>query len=686
MKKIIAALTLLLCIFTASIPVQASEGTTYSYTISVDGKWIRTQDAYLPASVLMQGYGLSKPSDLFIKDNRMYIADTGKSRIVICNMKDGSKQTLGEGILKGPRGIFVNDAGDIYVADYDAACVFILSKEGKVLKKIGPPNSYLFSKNSRYKPTNVVVTSGGDILVTGEGSYEGIMQFNVDGEFQGYFAANSAGITLLERIQELFFTKEQLGGQLTRTPRAIQNIDINNRDLILSVTQDAGISFAWRKAEKSQGNNVKLHNLAGEDILRKSGDLVGEWNFVDIAAGPYGNSYALTNTGIIDEYDSEGNIIFSFGGRAVSSEKSGLFTYATAIALDDNGLIYVLDTERGLIQVFYPTEFAVLTHQAISQLKSGDYTNSQATWKSLLSLNGMSKLAHNGYGKTLFYQQNYKEAMHEFYLAENHTDYSESFWQIRDAWINKNAPYGIIIFISLYLIYTLLKLILKRSGFFKKRKEKQKISKKSILSDLLYLKNMIRHPIDSFYELKRGNKGSVLSATVIYAILFLLYFWDRLFRGFIFNSSDINNTSLFSVSTLFFVPVFLWVIGNYLVSSINEGEGSLRSVYIGTAYAFAPYVIFTPFVLLLTYVLTLNETFMVQFSWSFFVGWSGVILFLGIIEIHNYTIREGVKNVLITLFFMIMAIVGFAILYIIWGQIWDFVKIVGGEVKYRAFY
>lgn len=686
MKKLIAALTLLLCVFTASIPVQASEGTTYSYTISVDGKWIRTQDAYLPASVLMQAYGLSKPSDLFIKDNRMYIADTGKSRIVICNMKDGSTQTLGEGILKGPRGIFVNDAGDIYVADYDAECVFILSKEGKVLKKIGLPNSYLFSKNSRYKPTNVVVTLGGVILVTGEGSYEGIMQFNVDGEFQGYFAANSAGITLLEKIQELFFTKQQLGGLLTRTPRAIQNIDINNRDLVLSVTQDAGISFAWRKAERSQGNNVKLHNLAGVDILRKSGDLVGEWNFVDIVAGPYGNSYALTNTGIIDEYDSEGNIIFSFGGRAVSSEKSGLFTYATAIALDDKGLIYVLDAERGLIQVFYPTEFAALTHQAISQLKSGDYTNSQATWKSLLSLNGMSRLAHNGYGKTLFYQQNYKEAMHEFYLAENRADYSESFWQIRDAWINKNAPYGIIIVISLYLIYTLLKLILKRSGFFKKRKEKQRKTKRSILSDLLYLKNMIRHPIDSFYELKRGNKGSVLSATVIYAILFLLYFWDRLFRGFIFNSSDINNTSLFSVSTLFFVPVFLWVIGNYLVSSINEGEGSLRSVYIGTAYAFAPYVIFIPFVLLSTYVLTLNEMFMVQFSWSFFVGWSGVILFLGIIEIHNYTIREGVKNVLITLFFMIMAVVGFAILYIIWGQIWDFIKIVGGEVKYRVFY
>lgn len=122
-----------------------------------------------------------------------------------------------------------------------------------------------------------------------------------------------------------------------------------------------------------------------------------------------------------------------------------------------------------------------------------------------------------------------------------------------------------------------------------------------------------------------------------------------------------------------------------MVSSI-EGEGKLRTVYVGTAYAMTPYIILTPFVLILTYVLTLNEAFYINFIWYFSLAWSGVLIFLGIIEIHNYTFKDAIKNVLITLFFMAMAITAFAVLYIIWGHVIDFINQVVGEVMYRALY
>ncbi|MDF2472674.1 MAG: hypothetical protein K0R21_456 [Anaerocolumna sp.] len=674
MKKIIAVL-ILLCIALAPIPVQASEGTTFTYTISVDGEWIRTQDAYLPGQVYLQGFGLTKPSDLFIKGDLIYISDTGNSRIVVYNKKTGAVDFIGEEILKAPKGLFVNDTGNIYVADYDAECVFVLSKDGDLLMEIGRPSSYLFSSRSRYKPTGVAVTSGNVIYVTGEGSYEGVMQFNADGEFQGYFAANSTSISFLEKLQELIFTQAQLDRIFTRTPRAIQNIDITDRDLLYSVTQDAGVTYAWREAESSGENNVKLHNLAGVDILDKTKSMVQEWNFVDIAAGPYGNSYALTYTGVINEYDSEGNLIFSFGGRAVTSERNGLFTYASAIDVDSEGFIYVLDNERGLIQVYYPTEFAVVTHKAIIQLESGNYTDSKDTWASLLKLNGMSRIAHNGYGKTLYYQQNYKEAMEHFYIADNHTYYSEAFWEIRDVWLNQNIGY---IITGLLLLYVFWKIWNKKRNYIKKRSR--------LMEDLLFVKYLLRHPIDSFYYIKRGEKGSVLSATIIYFISFLVFLWDVLFRGFIFNNSDAKDTSLISVIAIFFIPCLLWVVGNYMVSSINEGEGTLRSVYIGTAYALTPYFLLTPITLLSTYILTLNEKFIVQFSAGFFISWSGAILFLGVMEIHNYTVKEVIKNLLITLFFMIIAVIAIAVLYIIWKQVWEFIEAVGGEVMYRAFY
>lgn len=680
---------LFLCIFCMlSSNVYAGENTTYSYTTSVDGKWIRTQDAYMPGGIYLKGKGLQKPEDLFIHKGLIYITDTGAGRIAVYNPKDDTIRYMGEGELKSPTGIFVKDDGTMYIADYGAECVTVLSPEGKVLMKMGRPDSYLFSERSRYKPRNVVVTSGGNIFVVGEGAYEGLMQFNSKGEFQGYFAANKRESTLFEKVQDLIFTEEQKARIFTRIPRAIQNIDISDRDLVYSVTQDANISFAWRAAEVSNENNVKLHNMAGTNILKRNGSMVDEWNFVDIAAGPYGNSYALTYTGLIYEYDRSGNLVFSFGGRAVSSERAGLSTVASAIDIDDQGFLYVLDKERGIVLVFYPTEFAIRTHKAIYELEKGNYEKSGETWGELLRLNGMSRIAHIGYGKTLFHQQRYEEASKHFKIANSRQDYSEAFWEIRNDWINRNIGTVIILIAALYIAWKVLKYLNRRHKIFKGASVfyKNHIASNKVVSDVLYIKNLIRHPIDSFYYLRRGEKGSVVSATIIYAAAFFIFIGDLLFRGFIFNYTRAEDTPVMTTVVLFFVPCVLWVIGNYMVSSINEGEGSFRNVYIGTAYALAPYVLFVPFIIAATYMLTLNEVFIIKFSWLFMVCWSAVILFLGVIEIHNLTIREAIKNVLLTLFFMIMAVVTFAILYLMWGQVLNFVSIVWGEVKYRAFY
>ena len=48
----LAGILILFSILTLS--VSAGESTAYTYTISVEGDWIRTQDAYLPGNVYMR--------------------------------------------------------------------------------------------------------------------------------------------------------------------------------------------------------------------------------------------------------------------------------------------------------------------------------------------------------------------------------------------------------------------------------------------------------------------------------------------------------------------------------------------------------------------------------------------------------------------------------------------------------
>lgn len=683
LKRILAiafSLTVLISVF--SFSAQASENTTYTYTISVDDEWIRTQDAYMASEILFKDYDLSGPSDIFINGRNLYVADSGNSRIVVYNLDTKNKTFLGEGILSSPSGIFAKDDGTVYVADIGLKEIVVFDNNGKVkLKIVRPENSPLFSSSAAFEPKNVVVTSQNNIFVVGTGSHEGIMQFSADGEFQGFFAANKRHLSLIERIQELVFTEEQKAQLLNRTSRPIENIDVTDRDLLCTVTQDAGVTTEWREATAKVENRIKIHNMAGVNILAADDDIHDEWNFVDVASGKDGFTYTLSYTGVISEYDSGGNLLFSFGGRSMSIDRNGLFTVAAAIDLDDNGFIYVLDKERGIVQVFYPTDYAALTHEATKILNSGDYEESEKIWKSILNLNGMSRVAHIGYGKSLMHQGDFKTALSEFKIANDKENYSDAFWEIRNEIINKILPYFLIGLVVLFAVSYVYKIVARKKGFklIKKREIKSKL-----LKDVLNVFDMMKHPLDNFYDLKVGTKGSVISAVIIYIAITFVFCLDMLFRGYLFAPENLSSLSLLPVLLMLVVPLMLFVVGNSMVASINDGEGSFKNIFVITAYSLSPYLLITPFVVIASYGVTFNESFILDLIWFVGVAWSAVILFIGIMRTHDYNVGETVKNILITLFFMLMAVVAAAIMYVMWNTLISFISSVFVEVDFRV--
>lgn len=685
-KKLAILLAICLLFVCGSMVVSASENTTYTYAISVKGDWIRTQDAYMPGNVYLRQDGLSVPEDIFIVGKTMYLADTGNARILIYDMETETTRELGKGELTQPRGLYVTDDGSIYVADCAGGAVVIFDKDGNVKQRIGRPDSYLFSELSEYKPRNVVVTGEGNIFVCSEGAYEGLLQFDSKGEFQGYFAANRKYLTLLETIEDMLLSDSLKQDLLMRRPRAIQNLDINDRDLVYTVTQTDEVTYAWAAAASKQENCLKQHNLAGVNILSRDTFMTDEWNFIDVAAGQYGNAFALTYTGLIYEYDSEGNLIFSFGGSATSAERSGVFTYATAIETDSDGFIYVLDREKGYVQVFYPTDYAVATHRAIHDLESGNYESSERTWSEVLKLNGSARIAHMGYGKTLFHQQRFEEALDEFRIARSRSYYSDTFWELRDQWLSKNVVYFLIVIFALVIYVIVSSIIQKRrpAPAVVRVKPVPTTRGKRFLHDITYFRYMLRHPIDGYYYLKNRQAGSVGAATFLYFILFLVFAADTLFRGFIFGFELTESTPVLFMAISFVVICGLFIIGNYMVASINEGEGSLRNIYTMLPYALSPYLVMTPFIVASTYILTQNEAFLVSLAWTIAVVWSGVLVFIGLTETHNYSFGDTVKNVLLTLFFIVIAIIAAAVMYLLWVQVITFIQDVALEVAYRV--
>ena len=665
----------------------ANENTTYTYTISAssDGVWIRTQDAYMPAAIYLQGE-LSSPEDMYVTaDGVMYVADTGNSRILIYNTATGQKREIGNDVLKSPTGVFVTDDNEIYVADFGNKMVYGFRDDGELFLEIGRPDSYLFSEQSTFEPRNVAVSSSKTIYVVGVGAFEGLMLFNPQGEFQGYFGANPREITPLERMQEIILSRAQMETVLTRKPRPITNLTLKN-DLVYTITMTPIRGFSSIN-DPATSNSIRRLNMAGQNILNTGGTrIMDEANFIDIAVSKRGCIFAVSQSGVITEYDPNGEVVFSLGGKATSVERIGLFTFPAAIDVDDKDFVYVLDKERGLAQVYYPTDFAKATHLAIEAFEEGNFTESLGIWEDLLKLNGMSKIAHNGLGKSLYSLGRYDEAMKEFEYTYNREEYSNAFWEVRNIWIMSNIATISGVVVVLVVILYVLSLVDKKTKVFTnlKNKLKPKGEPNRLWSDIRYIKTVFMHPIDSMYDLKTGKHGSVKSATIMYIIAYVVVMANMLLSAFLFRG--VNSFKYLTVEYLlamFFLPCALWVVGNYLISSINEGEGSFKNVYVCTAYSFAPVILLMPFVVVITYFCTFNDSFIIELSRTIIMGWTVIYFVLMVLEVHRFSFKNMVKNVLLTVFAIIIAIVGFLIIYLMAKQVYGFVLDVAREVMFR---
>lgn len=135
---------------------------------------------------------------------------------------------------------------------------------------------------------------------------------------------------------------------------------------------------------------------------------------------------------------------------------------------------------------------------------------------------------------------------------------------------------------------------------------------------------------------------------------------------------------------LFVTPILFFLLVNYLVSTISDGEGRFSELYKGFIYACAPLLIGLVPLVFVSQILTLNEAFIFNFSLIIMISYSLIILFIMVKEIHDFTFWGTVRNILITLFGMILLAFVLMIVYVLFDQVIQFVSSIIQEVLYRV--
>ncbi len=646
-------------------------------------------------------------------EGNLYIADKGNNRIVVLNKHDFS--TIGvmrnyvdeygrKQILNNPTGVFVTDpnkmvdgSSHIFVCDNGNERIVVFDRDYNYVRTIEKPENALLQKdgNNAFVPYAIAVDIYGRIFVVSQTCYQGVIVMSNDGEFTGFIGAQKVTYDVIEQIWRRFQSAADRTATVQNLSIPFNNITVDDYGFVyvtinFSEKEDMQKQYESIKSKEATYSPVKKLNSTGVEIMKRNGffDPGGEVDLfeasevskiIDVAIGDEG-SWSILDTAKLKSgsmrsriftYDSNGNLLFAFGdsGDQVGNGENYVgMTYqilpttkiVDGVETEDTvyNLILLDSTETGdKIIVYTPTEYCDKIMSALHNENNHNYSDTITDWQNVLTSNNNFDLAYIGIGKALYNQGKYDEAMDMLSSAYETEYYAKAFAEVRKGIL---SVWMIPVIIG---IVALLVLFFKFLGWAKKKNKATslKVGRKTYFEELLYAFHLVFHPFDGFWDLKHEKRGSVRAATTILGLTVVAFFYQAIGQGYMFNPRGDYSTVFIQVIAIL-VPVLLWVISNWCLTTLFDGEGSLKDIYIATCYSLAPLPLFVILSTILTNIFTVSEgsmvTLLVTIGWI----WVALLLFFGMAVTHDYTNGKNLIAILGTV--VAMAVIMFiAILF-----------------------
>lgn len=194
---------------------------------------------------------------------------------------------------------------------------------------------------------------------------------------------------------------------------------------------------------------------------------------------------------------------------------------------------------------------------------------------------------------------------------------------------------------------------------------------------------IINHPIETIESLKEKKNGSFFSATIILLLYTFAEILLSVTKGFIFNTARIQDFNLFMVLARSLFLILLFVVANWALCTLLDGEGRVIDIYIATCYCLLPLVAIKFVEVICTNLLTADEYVFVGMISICFTGWFVALLLFALKTIHNYTLTKTILNALATVVAMVIIFfIGFLFVVLI-QQLYIFIATIATELLMR---
>ena len=217
----------------------------------------------------------------------------------------------------------------------------------------------------------------------------------------------------------------------------------------------------------------------------------------------------------------------------------------------------------------------------------------------------------------------------------------------------------------------------------KLNKLRQKETWTRFLDTLKYSLYVIWHPADGFWDLIHAKRGSYAAANFIVILTLLTHIWKLQFTNFVIMNVNWNRVNILLEIATIILPLAIFCICNWGVTTLFDGKGHLGDIYMGTAYAMTPYpLIQLPLIILSNFVTREEASFYFVFDTLSFV-WIGILLFMAMMMIHAYGFGKTLLFTIFTAFGMLVFIFIMLLFFSMISQGVAYFVSLGREVIFR---
>ncbi len=692
-KKILSVIALILVLLSViSLGVSAIEFSDYkgrsqyySYEYNSYDEISSAPDGYIARSVVfLNDLGIdtndSKLSDLYFDGDFLYLLDAGRGRIIILN-KDYSLNSIisAEDIIKpekysdvdisfvGAMGIYSDADGELLICDTERERVLII-KDNTLIGIINRPDTTALSSKIKFDARRAV-KAGNNYYVAADSVISGTIVFNENYEFVRFFGSNNVTVTgevLLNALQSIYMSDKQIASRRKFAASKITGLDVDNNGFLVVVSSDPDLTVA--------GSAVRRLNFKGSDITSSSEEKFGDKEitksnanlFTDVSVDK-DNFYSILDTkyGRVFVYSESGVLVSEFGGIG---DETGLFKSPVAVETADNDII-VLDDEENSFTVFNTTGYSKTKRELLSIIDTGKYGRIEELADKLLNYNTNCQYAYYAKGFVEQSKGNYESAMSFYKQANDREAYAGCYKLWRSSYVKSH--FTIILFAIILLIVAFVFALLALNNGLKKKEGMVYAPLENKAGFPIYC---LFHPADGFFQIKRRKVLSPVWLAVIVVLLVYITIMRFFEMGYIHNINRAQDFNLLITLAKTVGVIAIFVISNWAICTLMDGKGKPMEILYTVVYSLLPLVLSLIINFLLSRILTFDEAVLMSIIMAIGEIWSGLVMFVGLLTIHEYSVGKAIFSIFLTIIGMAIIILLAVMFFTLISQTASFIQ------------